>query len=149
MHYILQNPNFHVKTWVLLSVTTDSVISLNVAGSFHLEKIFAIYPCLKNESLSVILSSKKCYPWKMWLVQLATQKLHQCLFPSRMKSHTLEYRSECLMFTSCAVKENIENVLQGWDLVKLFFLLIHQGRIKWNWLVIFFFKLKFVWIYLI
>ena len=76
-------------------------------------------------------------------------KVTPVLFSLKNEESYLGIQVECLVFTSNAVKEIIENVLKGWDLVKLLFLLIHQGHIKWNWLVIFFFKLKFVWIYLI
>lgn len=131
-------------------VTTVPVISLNVAGSLNSSWENICHISLSEKWKFVSYSFK----WKMLSMKnvvssACNSKITPVLFSLKNEETYFGIQVECLMFTSYAVKENIENVLKGWGLVKLLFLLVHQGHVKWNWLVIFFFKLNFVWIYLI
>ena len=50
-------------------------------------------------------------------------KVTPVLFSLKNEESYFGIQVECLVFTSYAVKEIIENVLKGWDLVKLLFFL--------------------------
>lgn len=117
-------------------------IFLKLKGLLHSfsRKMSTKHLILSSHSLSDILSIKNGVLCKMWLVQLATQMV-SCtsafFLQEWMAILWSAGRVLYVYFPSC---QSIENVLKGQDLIKSnYFLLIHQGHIKWNWLVIFLF----------
>ena len=71
------------------------------------------YPRLSKHSLSVTLSSSNSVPWKRWLVQLAIQMTHDCLFLRQVHASVQNRSAQCTMLK--------KRVLKDWDFIRFLF----------------------------
>lgn len=90
----------------------------------------------------VFFQVKNGVPWKLWLVQLATQTVVAMLFLENKQS----YFEMQVKYYVCVLPMLSNRILKMYSKIRItkvnYFYWFIKGIMKWNWLIIFF-KLKF------